>query len=171
MKSFLVRPESPQDLAAISSVIDSAFESHPFSKGHDSAIVRALREAGALTVSLVAEIDGRIVGHVAISPVTLNGKNVGGCGLGPVSVLPPLQRRGIGSALVWEALTRASALNLAWCVALGDPAYYRRFGFEYKKEIVCAYTVPPANFLIRPFADRTDTLAGKVEYHPAFVAF
>jgi len=83
-----------------------------------------------LTLSLVAELDGRVVGHVAVSPVTISDGSAGWFGLGPISVAPALQRQGIGSALMREAIGRLRALGASGCFLVGNPAYYERFGFR-----------------------------------------
>jgi putative acetyltransferase len=90
--------------------------------------VDALRSAGRLTDSLVADDAGRIVGHIAFSPVTVESVG-GGVGLAPVAVLPECQRNGVGSQLVREGLRRAKEAGAAFAVVLGEPAYYSRFGF------------------------------------------
>jgi putative acetyltransferase len=119
-----IRPETPRDLAEIRSIHAAAFG------GPDEArIVDALRDAGALTVSLVAEDDGgRVVGHIAFSPVTVDGRVIG-VGLAPVGILPSHQRLGIGDALCRAGLARARELGARACVVLGHAAYYPRFGF------------------------------------------
>lgn len=125
-----IRTETPADVAAIGQVVDAAFRGAPHSDGTEAAIVEALRAAGALTLSLVARADGRpggrIVGHVAFSPVTVNGAGADLMGLGPLAVLPEAQGRGIGAALVRAGLARLGARG---CVVMGNPGYYRRFGF------------------------------------------
>ncbi|MBR1207909.1 MULTISPECIES: GNAT family N-acetyltransferase [unclassified Bradyrhizobium] len=124
-----IRDERDED-AAISHITTAAFATAPHSSGTEARIVEALRQAGALTVSLVATSDhGRIVGHVAFSPAQIGSTPGRWYGLGPVSVAPDLQRQSIGGALIREGLARLAALNADGCVLLGDPAYYSRFGF------------------------------------------
>jgi putative acetyltransferase len=89
-----------------------------------------LRADNAMTVSPIAEVDGNVVGHIAFSPVMIDGKDFGWLGLGPVAVSPCLQRQGIGQALVNEGLKQIRGLGAQGCVLVGDPAFYRRFGFE-----------------------------------------
>src|SRR5687768_7361750 len=120
-----IRPETPRDLAEIRSVHVAAFG------GPDEArIVDALRDAGALTLSLVAIEDDRVVGHIAFSPVTLDGRAIG-VGLAPVGVQPSHQRLGIGDALCREGLARVRTSGAQACVVLGHAAYYPRFGFKH----------------------------------------
>lgn len=97
---FTIRSETPADIEAIAAVTKAAFAMLAISDHTEQYIVEALRAAGALTVSLVAERAGRVVGHIAFSPVTISDGTPGWYGLGPVSVLPECQRQGIGAALI-----------------------------------------------------------------------
>jgi putative acetyltransferase len=98
-----MRLESPNDEEAITQVTLAAFTNKSYSR-YEQLIVKGLREAGALSLSLVAELDGAIVGHAAFSPVTINGEYLDWYGLGPISVWPALQRQGIGSKLIQDGL-------------------------------------------------------------------
>jgi len=164
---IIIRPESQSDIEAITAVIQAAFASHPLSKQTEHFIVRALRAAGALTVSLVAEVDGQVVGHIALSPVTISDGSLGWYGLGPISVAPARQRQGIGTALMREGLARLKALGADGCVLVGDPVYYQRFGFRPHPELRHE-GVPPENLLVLPFGEQTPR--GVVEFHPGFWA-
>lgn len=104
---ILIRSETAADIDAITEVTVAAFQTLEISNRTEQFIVAALRAAGALTLSLVAELDGRVVGHVAFSPVTILDGTPDWYGLGPVSVLPACQRQGIGKALIREGLSRA----------------------------------------------------------------
>lgn len=99
-----------------------------FPTADEAELVKNLRADGDLRVSLVAELAGKIIGCVAISPVTLDGRACEGVGLAPVAVLADHQSSGIGSTLVAAGL--AACWQSAFCVVLGEPAYYRRFGFR-----------------------------------------
>jgi putative acetyltransferase len=101
----------------------------PYGSQTEGAVVDALRSAGALILSLIAIEDGEIIGHVAFSPVAINGETNGWYGLGPVSVWPDRQGRGIGQALIRKGLDSLRDMNVQGCVVLGDPGYYSRFGF------------------------------------------
>ena len=126
---MLIRPERPSDAAAIRAVTVAAFAASSYGHNGEAGIVEALRADGALTVSLVAEADGEVIGHVAFSPVAI-GDAEGWLGLGPVSVAPAWQGRGVGQALIREGLRMIAARGADGCVVLGDPGYYGRFGFE-----------------------------------------
>lgn len=127
--NITVRQESSDDIEAIRDVNIKAFAHHPFSRQTEHLIVEALRDAQALTVSLVAEHDGRIVGHIAFSPTPINGDSLSWYALGPVAVLPSLQNQGIGSELIRNGLKSIQALGARGCSLVGDPNYYKRFDF------------------------------------------
>jgi predicted N-acetyltransferase YhbS len=162
--TVIIRDEQPEDAAPISALVREAFESAEHSSGTEGKIVDALREAKALSVSLVAVERGDVVGYVAISPVSMSGAQ-GWHGLGPVAVSPDQQRKGIGSALIWEALARLRAIGAAGCVVLGEPAFYGKFGFSSDPRISCAGLPPPYFQALHFRAQRSE---GSVTYHPAF---
>ena len=162
-----IRGESPHDASAIYRVTTAAFLDAPHTSHTEQFIVGALRKAGQLTVSMVATHDEEVVGHVAVSPVLISGKDHGWHGLGPVSVLPSYQGRGIGSALVMEALLVLSSSGAAGCVVVGDPAYYERFGFRADAALKLP-GVAPEYFMAVAFD--TPAPAGVVSYHEAFNA-
>jgi len=160
-----IEQERPQDASAIRALTQAAFEGVAYSQQTEARIVDALRAAGALTISLVARVEDRIVGHAAFSPVEINGVAGGWFGLGPVSVSPTLQGQGIGQALIGEGLRRLKALNAAGCVVLGHPGYYGRFGFVSDPEL--HYGQAPAHYFLRLVLDG-DSPKGEVAYHPSF---
>lgn len=160
-----IRPERPEDAAVIHALTKAAFDGMPFSDQTEARVIDALRAAGALTLSLVAAEADEIIGHVAFSPVTVNRGVAGWYGLGPVSVWPARQRTGIGQALIRDGLRRLRALGAGGCVLLGDPAYYRRFGFERDPDL---YVVgaPPGAF--QRLSLNGPSPKGQVSFHPAF---
>jgi putative acetyltransferase len=162
-----IRPETPYDIAAIEKVHVAAFEHHPRSRQTEHLIVNALRAAGALTVSLVAEVDGEVSGHIAFSPIRIDGRPCSWFILGPVGVLPRCQRRGIGCRLVLEGLQAIRGLGAEGCVLVGNPAYYSRFGFAPDPGLVFE-GVPAENFLCLTMSGRVPR--GRVSHHPAFSA-
>lgn len=127
---ILIRNERDADVGSITEVTIAAFKTLEISNHTEQFIVEALRAEKALTLSLVAEVDGRVVGHIAFSPVTISDGTMQWYGLGPVSVLPEYQRRGIGKALIKEGLSRLKDFGAKGCCLVGHPRYYRKFGFE-----------------------------------------
>lgn len=160
-----IRAEEAKDITAIRDINVAAFKNHPHSQQTEHLIVDELREQGTLTLSLVAEFEGSVIGHIAFSPILVSNKDVQWHGVGPVAVLPEFQNKGIGSSLIREGLSRMKSLGSHGIVVLGDPAYYTRFGFAHNSEI--AYPGPPADhFLCQAFKENVP--AGTVSYHPAF---
>ncbi|CAN7232190.1 N-acetyltransferase [Devosia sp. LjRoot16] len=125
-----IRNERPADDTAIHQLTRLAFEPMPFSSGTEAPIIRALRAAGDLTLSLVAEDDGTIVGHIAFSPVTIDGVHGGWFGLGPIAVRADRQRQGIGKALIARGLELLRQQGAAGVALIGNPDIYGRVGFE-----------------------------------------
>ncbi len=160
-----IRPEASQDRGSIENVNVAAFAGRPYSRQTEHRIVNALRDDHALTVSLVAEVDGNVVGHIAFSPVKIDGRDCMWFLLGPVGVLPPFQRRGIGQALVRQGLKAIKSLGAEGCVLVGDPAYYSRLGFTQAKELVFE-GAPPEYCMCLPISGPAPR--GAVECHPAF---
>lgn len=162
-----IRQERPEDVDTIRHLTTAAFRDVPYSSQTEAAIVDALRNAGALALSLVAVEDNEIVGHVALSPVTINSEATGWYGLGPVSVWPDHQRKGIGQALISEGLSYLRRMHAQGCVVLGDPGYYGRFGFVSDPELWYR-DVPPEYFQRLSFTEIMPK--GEVAYHPEFGA-
>ncbi|HVL77055.1 MAG TPA: N-acetyltransferase [Noviherbaspirillum sp.] len=167
MPDLWIRPEQPADAADIEAVIAAAFQNAPHTSRTEQFIVNALRKAGQLTVSLVAEDDSGIVGHVAVSPVTISDGSTGWYGLGPVAVLPERQDQGIGKQLMDAALGALRTAGAHGCVVLGDPAYYRRFGFKAEPNLVLP-DVPVEYFQAIAFGNAVPR--GTVTYDQAFSA-
>ncbi|WP_319587622.1 N-acetyltransferase [uncultured Desulfobulbus sp.] len=165
--NIVIRDEVDTDAAVIAEVTVAAFKTLEISRHTEQFILDALRTAKALTVSLVAELEGKIVGHVAFSPVTISDNTPNWYGLGPVSVLPEYQRQGIGTALIREGLSRLSKLNASGCCLVGHPEYYRRFGFENRAGLVLE-GVPPEVFFALPLI--VPPPQGFVHFHEAFMA-
>lgn len=163
--SLVIRRETPEDIGEIHDVTVSAFLEADHSDQTEQFIVQALRKSDALTVSLVAEDAGQIVGHVAISPVVVSDAASHWYGLGPISVIPDKQGKGIGTQLMHEAISALREIGANGCVVLGDPNFYRRFGFESKKELVFP-DVPPEYFQSLSF--NGVFAQGEVSYHQAF---
>jgi putative acetyltransferase len=166
-EKLLIRDEKQADIAAIAEVTIAAFKTLAISSHTEHFIVDALRAAGALTVSLVAEVDGRLVGHLALSPLTIAGAAAQWYGLGPISVLPEMQQQGIGKALIEEGLARLRQLGAGGCCLVGHPGYYRRFGFVNVDGLGLT-GVPPEVFFALSFDGSMPR--GEVAFHPGFQA-
>lgn len=164
---IVIRDETGADVDAISDVTVRAFETLEISNHTEQFIIAALRAARSLSVSLVAELDGRVVGHIAFSPVTLSDGTRNWYGLGPLSVLPQYQRQGIGKALAQEGLSRLKDLKARGCCVVGHPDYYRKLGFRNAPEFVLE-GVPPEVFLVLALDGHVPQ--GAVKFHKAFEA-
>ena len=166
-QKILIRSETNADVSAINEVTIAAFKTLEISNQTEQFIIKALRAANALTISLVAELEGRIVGHIAFSPVTISDGTKNWYGLGPVSVLPEFQRQGIGKALIQEGLSRLKGMNAKGCCLVGHPDYYRQFGFKSVLGLVVD-GVPQEVFFALSFDEHTPR--GIVTFHEAFTA-
>ncbi|THF67308.1 N-acetyltransferase [Pseudothauera nasutitermitis] len=162
-----IRSELPSDTVAIEAVTVAAFRNAPHTDHTEHFIVRELRNAGVLSVSLVAEDGGTVVGHVAVSPVTISNGALGWYGLGPISVEPERQGTGIGTQLMQAALNELRSSGACGCVVLGEPGYYSRFGFVADPRLVLP-RVPPEYFQSISFNGSLPT--GTISYHDAFAA-
>lgn len=165
---LIVRPERPEDHAAIRRVNSLAF-----GRSNEADLVDTLRERGQPLVSLVAEEDECIVGHIFFSPVIIESetKAYPAFGLAPMAVLPERQRQGIGSQLVRRGLEECLRIGQPVVVVLGHPTYYPRFGFvpACRKGLYCEYAVPDEAFMVvelLPGVLRGRT--GVVKYLPEF---
>ena len=164
---IVIRSETDADVSAITEVTVAAFKTLKISNHTEQFIIAALRAAKALTVSLVAEMDGRVIGHIAFSPVTISDGTRNWYGLGPVSVLPAYQRQGVGKALIQEGLARLRALNAQGCCLVGHPDYYRKLGFQNTSGLVHE-GVPPEVFLALSLDGHIPQ--GAVTFHEGFKA-
>jgi len=164
---IVIRNETRSDIKAISEVTKAAFETLAISGNTEQFIIDALRDSDALTISLVAVSEKKVVGHIAFSPVTVSDGSPGWYGLGPVSVLPELHRQGIGKALIREGLSSLKSLGAKGCVLVGDPGYYERFGFRSPPDLVIE-GVPQENVLALAFTE--SKTRGAVVFHDAFAA-
>ncbi len=180
--NMTIRTETTADHNAIETLTYRAFENHPHhapgAKPTEHLIINKLRDAGVLTVSLVAEDDTGIIGHIALSPVAINGVTTNWYGLGPVAVAPERQGEGIGRQLIEASLATIKSQHATGVVLLGEPEYYGRFGFEAHTNLTLA-GVPPEYFMIKSLCDDDSTTTdkasvdkaipvGEVTYHAAF---
>jgi putative acetyltransferase len=157
-----VRDESPRDWKAVYQVVSSAF-----GQLAEAELVEKLREGGDSVVSLVAEEDGQIVGHVLLSRMDAPFRSLA---LAPVSVIPTKQRRGIGSALVKRAVDSARSKGWDAIFVMGDPNYYERFGFD--REAAAGFTSPYAgrHFMVLRLSPSLPATTGELRHAEAFAA-
>lgn len=131
---MILRDERAGDVARITDIQYAAFKNHPLhapgAEPTEHRIVERLRASGDLTLSLLAEEEGRAVAHLALSPAKIGADSSGWLLLGPIGVLPQLQGQGIGSALMRETLRRMEEAGALGIVLVGDPGFYGRFGFR-----------------------------------------
>jgi putative acetyltransferase len=164
---IVIRNETDADVDAITDVTVAAFRTLAISNHTEQFVITALRAAGALALSLVAEMEGRVIGHIAFSPVTLSDGTRNWYGLGPLSVSPAYQRQGVGKALIREGLARLKAMNAQGCCLVGHPGYYRKFGFTNVPGFLLE-GVPPELFFALSFDGQAPQ--GSVAFHEGFKA-
>ncbi len=160
-----IRPEAPGDEETIFKLTKAAFKEMPFSEGDEQHLINALRADGDLTLSLVAEDENRIVGHIAFSPVTISDGTKDWYDLGPVSVWPELHHRGIGGALITRGTADMRVMGAKGIVLLGSNIYYPRFGFKHFPQLI--YPGPPPEYFQALLLDG-EMPSGEVAYSRAF---
>ena len=161
-----VRGEIAADVEPIRVVHQRAFPTDA-----EARLVDELRAAGHLSITLVALIDDQVVGHIALSPVTIDGTQVG-LGLAPVAVVPEHQRSGIGSKLVRQSLATCRANDVDLVVVLGEPEYYSRFGFVTASAHGLRDTYGGGDaFQVVFLSANQPTAGGLVQYAPEFALF
>ena len=165
----IVRPERAEDAAAIYAVHANSFPTPA-----EARLVDMLRDSGRLRVSLVAAEEdggGKVVGHVAFSPVTTP-TDATGAGLGPIAVAAPRRRQGVAAELVRAGLAACRDAGFDWVVVLGDPRYYGRFGFRPAAEFGLSdeYRGGPAFQAIQLVEGALPINAGLVRYAPEFAS-
>lgn len=170
-----IRAEELRDTEAIRAITIAAFRGKPYAGGNEQDVVDALRAAGALTLSNVAILEERVVGHIAFSPAQAGDgeardgvapdNKTGWYALGPVSVLPEFQGKGIGSALINQGCEALVRMNAKGCILTGNPAYYQRFGFALAPHC-CPDGEPADYFMMKCFGK--DAPAARFRFHSAF---
>ncbi|MEO1107282.1 MAG: N-acetyltransferase [Pseudomonadota bacterium] len=163
-----VRPEERADQRAVFRITEAAFDGKRYADGTEAPIIDQLRNDGDLSVSLIAVVDGEVVGHVAFSPATIGEASDGWYGVGPVSVAPRFQRQGIGQTLMKAGLDKLRARNAKGCVLIGDPNYYGRFGFEGDCGLTFEAIAPS---YVQRLAFGSDAPTGEICFAPAFYKF
>lgn len=163
---YLIREEEPKDIEQVRAILRAAFTTDAESK-----LVDALRANGKAITSLVAVCGADVLGHILFSPVTTSPPAVvKGVGLAPVAVRPNMQSQGIGSELVLAGLDLCRDQGFDYCVVLGDPKYYQRFGFETASQFGLENEYgADEEFMVIHFSDRE--VSGLVKYAPEFAMF
>lgn len=169
MRDVIIRPQTPDDEAEVEEVNRRAF-----GRQDEARLVARLQRADEASISLVAERDGRVVGHILFSPVNVEGlpDDLRAVGLAPMAVLPEHQRQGIGGRLVEAGLAACRQAGFAAVVVLGYPEYYPKFGFvpASTRRLRCAYDAPDEAFMVLELrAGALSGVSGLVRYSPAFV--
>lgn len=171
----IIRQEKPSDHEAVFQVVEAAFKDMPISDQSEPFLVNRLRKSEAFVpeLSLVAEVDGKIVGHILVSKVKIKSENgeIEALSLAPVSVIPNFQNNGIGSALTMESHRRAKALGFQMILLVGHPAYYPRFGYERASKYGIKYPFDAPNeacMVIELQPDALQNVSGEVVFPKAF---
>ncbi len=162
-----IRKETRADFEAIAEVTTRAFKNVPVSRLTEPYIIRDLRKAGAMSLSLVAEVEERVIGHIAFSPIEITDGTKDWYGLGPVSVLPELQNQGIGKALIHIGIAMLKEKGAKGIALVGDPDYYTKFGFKNHPQLIHE-GIPQEYFMVMPLSDEIPQ--GTVKFHEAFLA-
>lgn len=160
-----IRDERPDDMPAIRSLNEQAF-----GQAQEANIIDALRENGAVILSLVATLDSQVVGHIMYSPIVIAG-TIGGAVLGPMSVLPQYQSQGIGSLLVSAGNDRLKQAGCPYIIVLGHTEYYPRFGFKPASQfgVTCEWEVPDDVFMLLALdRNRMQNVSGMAQYRSEF---
>ena len=165
--SILIRSEQAADREAISELTRIAFLTAKHTCHTEQFIADALRRLGHLALSLVAEQQTRLLGHVAFSPLRVASGDTGWYGVGPLAVLPESQQQGIGSRLMERGMATLARNGARGCVLVGDPAFYARLGFARCIGLTQA-GVPPEYLLGKSFGGAMPR--GEVGFSPAFAA-
>ncbi len=165
---IIIRKEKSLDIDKITHVTEEAFKDNAYSNITEPFIIKGLRESGALTISLVAVIEGEVVGHIAFSPVSVTDGSSDWYGLGPISVLPGYQNLGIGKAMVEKGLSILKVFGGKGCILVGDPGYYNRFGFKAISGL--SHEDVPCRFVLALPFEENNLPRGNVEFHKSFQA-
>ncbi|WP_339730632.1 N-acetyltransferase [uncultured Gimesia sp.] len=167
---MIIRPEEPEDAAAIRHVEEQAF-----GQPAEADLVDRLRAACPEQISLVAIMEDELVGHILFTPAVIeyeDGSKLNGFGLAPVAVLPAFQKQGVGTALIQSGLAELQHRNQPFVIVLGHPEYYPRFGFQpaYRYHLTCKFTGENRDtFLIHLLKNKGfQAKAGDARYHPVF---
>lgn len=165
-----IRQETPADYPVVYTLIKDAFASAEHCDGNEQDLAAALRQSTSFVpeLSLVAEADGRIVGHILFTKIRIGTSTQ--LALVPLSVLPAFQGQGVGSALVRRGHQIARDLGYSYSVVLGSETYYPRFGYRPAGAfgIAAPFAAPPENFMAVRLREDAPAVHGVVRYDPAF---
>lgn len=163
--NILIRPETTADQEAIWELTRSAFEGKPYASGDEQDLIDSLRRLGSLTVSLVAVDGTEIVGQITFSPASISSGEGTWFAIGPVSVAPKHQGKGIGGQLIAAGIKEIEKLGAWGCILTGDPNYYTRHGFVVTPDH-CPPHEPAESFMLRIMGNRNPV--GTFAFHEAF---
>ncbi len=167
---MLIRTEQKVDFDEIRDVVKTAFETAEHTDGAEYILVDKLRKSDgfASELALVAEKNGRIIGHIMFTKVNVGDET--GLALAPLSVVPSAQRKGVGTALIRKAHEVAKALGYNFSVVLGSEKYYQKFGYKTASEygIIAPFDVPAENFMVCHFNENAEKISGEVDYVKEF---
>ncbi|MEG2812939.1 MAG: N-acetyltransferase [Clostridium sp.] len=173
---IIIRQEEEKDYKDVESLIEEAFRNEEYSDHREHLLVNRLRKGDAFIkeLSLVAECEGVILGHIMLTKINIKGESgsVEALALAPVSVIPSHQRKGIGSRLIKESIRIAKNLNYDSIILLGHPEYYPRFGFNKASdyEIYPPFEVPDECFMALELNENSlDRVNGTVVYSKEFM--
>lgn len=167
---MIIRQEEQKDYEDVYALVKAAFESAEHADGNEQGLVTALRKGSAYLpeLSLVAEINGKLVGHIMFTKVKV-GESVQ-LALAPLSVLPGYQRQGIGTALIKEGHRIAQELGYDYSIVLGSEKYYPKMGYLPAKNfgILPSFEVPDENFMACKLTENAPAVSGVVRYAKEF---
>ncbi len=167
---MIIKQEQNKDFHSIYELIKTAFESAEHADGNEQDLAEALRKGDSYIpeLSLVAEVDGKIVGHIMFTKLKIGDQTQ--LALAPLSVLPEYQRQGIGTALIKEGHKRARQLGYAYSVVLGSEKYYPKAGYLPAKNygILPPFEAPDKNFMACKLTENAPAVSGVVQYAKEF---
>lgn len=167
---MIIRQETTKDYDEIYNVVKSAFESAEHADGNEQDLVSMLRKSSAYVpeLSFVAEIDGKIAGHIMFTEVEIDGSIQ--LALAPLSVLPEYQRQGVGTSLIGTGHRKAKELGYGYSIVLGSEKYYPKYGYLPAADfgITAPFDVPSENFMVCKINERAPRISGMVKYAKEF---
>lgn len=167
---MIIRQEQSKEFPSIYALVKAAFDSAEHADGNEQDLVEALRKSDAYIpeLSLAAEIDGKIAGHIMFTKIKIG--NQIALALAPLSVLPEYQKQGVGTALILEGHKRAQELGYEYSVVLGSEKYYPRTGYLPAKNygIIPPFDVPEENFMAYKLTENAPDVSGVVQYAKEF---